>query len=402
MKRGVKQEHRRGLQLILALFLVVGLGNCSLVFPVLAPFSDLPEPTGPFSVATRLACWTDSSRDETFTPEQDYRKIVVQVWYPSDLEFDSEPLPYIDSPELRLPAIAKQLRLPRSLISHFADVKTHSFPGESTQQLGRKFPAIIFSHGLSGMRFQNTALVEELASHGYVVFAADHSYEANITIFDNGETAEYRAGKRRSLNEDYLKSIDLTQLSIIVEDMQFIMDKMRHPQLEALMTDLPFDTSKIGVMGHSLGGAAVINTLAIDSRVSAAMVLDGWYTPVPDEIVTEGLGKPFYHLGQKGWQDRGNYHRMDQMLSKSTGPSYKMLIPGTMHTDFTDMPLFTPFSLYIGYTSAQDPIWLNTLLREQTLGFFNVYLKDFPIQEFKDQINLVRDVSSYIFDPDTP
>jgi len=155
-------------------------------------------------------------------------------------------------------------------------------------------------------------------------------------------------------------------------------------------------------MGHSLGGAAVINTMAVDSRVEAAMILDGWYAPVPDSVIVKGLSKPFFHLGQKQWSDHSNYARMDEMLSHSSGPIYKMLIPGTLHTDFTDMPLFTPFSHFIGYTRVQDPIWLNDLLRANTTRFFDVYLKGHPNSELQDQILSEKDVTSYIFVPESP
>ncbi len=387
---------------LVLILLVMSLGNCTRIFPLIAPFSDLPAPTGPYSVATRSATWIDSSRDETFTDQEDFRKIVVQVWFPVSKRDNLSPLPYIDDPELRLPAIAKQLRLPQSLINHFGEVKTHSFEISDAPDLDEKFPLILFSHGLSGMRFQNTSLIEELASNGYVVFAADHSYGANITIFDDGEPAEYRAGKKRALNERFINTIDLSQLEILVGDLTFMLDMIAEDQGNPLLAKLPMDIHRIGVMGHSLGGAVAINTMAIDDRVEAAMILDGWYAPVPDSVVTRGLNKPIFHLGQKQWSDPGNYMRMNEMLSHGSGPTYKMLIPGTLHTDFTDMPLFTPFSLLIGYTSVQNPLWLNELLRVNTTRFFDVYLKDHQPAKLQSQILSEKDVTSYVFAPLSP
>ncbi|MBT4034010.1 MAG: hypothetical protein HOB84_00585 [Candidatus Marinimicrobia bacterium] len=387
---------------ILLLSLVMSLSNCTLMFPVMAPFSDLPEPTGPYSVATHSSTWTDSSRDETFTEENDFRRLVVQTWFPIEKQADLPTLPYIDNPELRLPALAEQLRLPLSLISHFGEVKTHSTALPGDHKLEQKFPVILFSHGLSGMRFQNTALIEELVSYGYVVFAADHSYGANITIFDDGETAEYRAGKRRALNAAFLNTIDLSQIDILVRDLSYIIDVIKASRSDSFLGGLPMDKNRIGVMGHSLGGAVAISSMAADSRVGVAMVLDGWYAPIPDSVITMGINRPIFHLGQKQWSDPGNYERMDEMLSHSSGPTYKMLVPGTLHTDFTDMPLFTRFSLFIGYTRVQNPIWLNDLIRVNTRGFFDVYLKDYPETEMKELILSQRDVSSYIFTPHLP
>ena len=387
------------LTLSIMLLLIMSLSNCSVIFPVIAPFSDLPAPTGPFSVATYSSTWVDTSRDESFTEAKDHRRLVVQTWYPIQKQEGLPRLSYIDDPELRLPAIAKQLSLPPFLINHFGDVKTHSSHTSPNLEARTKFPVILFSHGLSGMRFQNTALIEELVSYGYVVFAADHSYGANITIFDDGETAEYQAGKRRSLNADFVNSIDLSQIDILVKDLRFIIDELTNDSTDLFLKALPMNTHRIGVMGHSLGGAVGVTTMALDSRVQATMVLDGWYAPVPDSVIASGLKGPIFHLGQKQWVEPGNYTRMDDMLSQSSGPVYKMLVPGTFHTDFTDMPLFTPFSLFIGYTKIQDPIWLNDLLRVNTVKFFDVYLKDQPESKLQDQIQNANDVSSYIFVP---
>jgi predicted dienelactone hydrolase len=37
---------------------------------------------------------------------------------------------------------------------------------------------VLFSPGLAGVRSQNTAWAQELASHGYVVVALDHPYDS--------------------------------------------------------------------------------------------------------------------------------------------------------------------------------------------------------------------------------
>jgi len=385
--------------LILIAVILSVLQSCSLVLPVIAPFKDLPPPTGPYFVATRITVWTDSSRDETFTPKPDHRRMVVQVWYPVREKKQNTPIFYVDNPALRLPALAEQLRLPVSLIRHFDQVKTNAYLDVKDQNFETTFPVILFSHGLSGMRFQNSSLMEELASRGYVVFAADHSYEANITIFQDGEVAEYKVGKRRTLTAERLEEIDLSQLSIIVKDMSFMIDQFMQNSQDPFLRKLPMDTDKLGVIGHSLGGAAIINLAAEDSRVDAAMALDAWYIPVPDSVVTGGLDKPLFHLGQKDWSDPGNYERMDQLMTNCRGPVLKLLLPGTCHADYTDMPLFSPFSLYIGYTRVAEPDWLNDLIRQTTVSYFDTYLKQGSVTELTALIKSEKAASSYIFIP---
>lgn len=374
--------------------------GCSIVFPIIAPFNDLPAPTGPFEVGTRIACWTDSSRDETFTAEPDFRRLVVQVWFPISEAPRSDPVFYVDEPDLRMPALAKQMGLPLFLIQHFSSVKTNTYAVDTREVSEAQFPLLIFSHGLSGMRYQNSALMEELASHGYVVMAADHSYEANITIFPDGSTADYRGGNRRGiLRGASTEHLDFSQLSIIVDDMRFLIDRVHAASSDPMLGDLGVDIEQLGLLGHSLGGAAIMETAVADPRVDAVMVLDGWYIPLSRSAIKEGLETPFFHLGQKIWRDRRNYVLLDQLILHSRGPVFKLLIPNTMHPDYTDMPLFSPFSRLIGYTAVRNPLWLNALIRGSSLDFFNAYLKGADKEIFILGLQSVPGVTSYAFAP---
>ena len=69
---------------IIALMSIILFSSCSTIIPILIPFHDLPAPTGSFSVGTRVFNWEDKKREEWFTETAgDFRKIVVQVWYPA-------------------------------------------------------------------------------------------------------------------------------------------------------------------------------------------------------------------------------------------------------------------------------------------------------------------------------
>ena len=45
---------------------------------------------------------------------------------------------------------------------------------------------VLFSPGLAGVRSQNTAWAQELASHGYVVVALDHPYDSAAVVLADG------------------------------------------------------------------------------------------------------------------------------------------------------------------------------------------------------------------------
>ena len=50
------------------------------------------------------------------------------------------------------------------------------------------WPVVLFSTGYGIERQLYTGLVEDLASHGYVVVAIDHPHDANIVSFPDGHT----------------------------------------------------------------------------------------------------------------------------------------------------------------------------------------------------------------------
>ena len=164
------------LRFIAALTFSVLLSGCSFLAPRLLPFDNLPPPTGEFSVGTQIYYWTDAARDEWFTENpNDKRRLVVQVWYPT-LQGDGAGMVYVDQPEIRLKPLARQMGLPKFLIQHIQHVETNSHLDAAPQAGSQKAPLILFSHGLGGMRTQNTVQVEELVSRGYVVVAVDHPF----------------------------------------------------------------------------------------------------------------------------------------------------------------------------------------------------------------------------------
>ena len=178
---------------IIALMSIILFSSCSTIIPILIPFHDLPAPTGSFSVGTRVFNWEDKKREEWFTETAgDFRKIVVQDWYPTDA-VTGEPAPYLDYAHHRVKPISEQVELPPFMIKHIQDLHSNSYMNASLKSNTEPYPLVIFSHGLGGMRMQNTIQMEELASKGFIALAMDHPFDANITVFNDGSSADYRS-----------------------------------------------------------------------------------------------------------------------------------------------------------------------------------------------------------------
>jgi predicted dienelactone hydrolase len=119
-----------------------------------------------------------------------------------------------------------------------------------------RYPLVVFSHGYAGFRDQSTFLTAFLASWGFVVAAPDHD-SRDLTQVLGGPTAA-------------------TEKTTDVEDLKATIALMRS---QNTMTSSPFhghvDTTKIGAVGHSAGGAAVEALAATDPKVATFIGLAG-------------------------------------------------------------------------------------------------------------------------------
>ena len=147
------------------------------------------------------------------------------------------------------------------------------------------------------------------------------------------------------------------------------------------------DTEKIGLMGHSLGGATAV-TVGRRSDVSAVIDFDGTMlgeeigvengkTLVNDEVYDTPLlcfDSESHHEDREKARETGVVYANNVVLDNST-EGYSTYFVGAKHMDFTDLPLFSPFlanMLGSGDVNSEECI---DQINEITLNFFNCYLK---------------------------
>lgn len=119
-----------------------------------------------------------------------------------------------------------------------------------------RYPLVVFSHGYAGFRDQSTFLTAWLASWGFVVAAPDH-YSRDLTEVLGGPTGA-------------------TAKTTDVEDLKATIALMEHENATSTSPfDAHVDTTRIGAVGHSAGGAAVEALAATDSKVATFIGLAG-------------------------------------------------------------------------------------------------------------------------------
>ena len=347
--------------------------GCSTIASKLIPLKDLPSPNGQYDIGTQIFTWIDENREETFTEEaNDKRKLSIQVWYPAEVSGKNY-YPYLDNANKRIPPIAKRIEVPALILSGVKNVKTHS--ELNAKPIIGEFPLILFSHGLGGMKVQNTIQVEELVSNGYIVVASDHTYDANITIFQDGSIAEFRAGYDESISytEQQFYDFRIPQINIRAADMSFVLNKIEDLQrLGGLWSNI--DMSSVGIFGHSFGGGTAVVSSYNDKRIDACIALDGWIKPVPSLILENGIDVPFMFIGQEKWTDDVNYLKLDQLIENSSEENYKILIQNTMHFDYTDSPYFSDLSKRVGISGSMEADDIVDTLNFHINTFFKSHL----------------------------
>jgi len=352
----------------------------SVALPWIMPVVILPEPTGPYAVGTHAFHWVDSTRLEWFTDEyaDDYRELMVQVWYPAQRPDEDSPVPYIDQMDLRAKAIGEAGDFPGFLVDYIDLFKTHSYQDAEAIKEAIPFPVLILSHGITGMHQLHTVLSEDLASHGYVVVAPNHSYDANMVIFPDGRVADYRSDLTG--NPDSVR-IRRQQLVTRVGDIRFVLAKIEEIQTGDLLPLLKgtLNLDRIGILGHSYGGATALQACKEFSRLKACLALDGWLSPLPDSTVHTGIQQPFLFLGRPQWTDSDypdNYQLLERLLQIDHPDQYAFTVQGSRHLDFTDAPLLSPLASLIVETGAIDAQRAISIVNTITRTFFDQYLNN--------------------------
>ena len=224
------------------------LQNCSLLMPL----KDLPKPDGKHIIGTDIFILEDKNRLETFTNDsEDYRKIIVQAWYPA-IEASDSIYPYLDYKKIKVPYIAKRIDISEKLIKHINSVKANSYYKAKAQN--NEFPIIVFSHGLGGNRVQNTANIESLASNGYIVFSIEHTYDANITVFNDTTFAEFASYLDDDISIEEFYNTRIPQIRIRANDISFLIDYITLLKKQKQYLGRISNINSIGVFGHSFGG----------------------------------------------------------------------------------------------------------------------------------------------------
>lgn len=260
----------------------------------------LPVPTGPFAVGRSIVDWVDDATVDSLAPGPGTkRELLVWMWYPAAATLSGAKMDDYVPSQLRAKEDGGSAPQPSKLFALLTrDVaKIHGhvvnnavlLPGQPS------YPVVIMRTGASQPVVNYSTLAEDLASHGYVVVGFDAPYRTQHVVFPDGRvmtrTPENNPEFCESLAQARQDSCMKRLLSAWTADIGFTLDRLAKLNADqASPFSARLDLSRVGVFGHSLGGATAAQFCHDDSRCTAGIDLDG--QPF-GSVVHEGMKQPF-------------------------------------------------------------------------------------------------------------
>jgi predicted dienelactone hydrolase len=360
------------------------------------PVFTLPKPSGPYAVGIQEFHFIDKSRQELFTPDPgDKRELMLHVWYPANLSSDVKPQSYWPEVGLVGPVILDRLGLPTFLLNYMELSKSNSYRNAPLSNAETIYPLLVFSHGYAiDDDMGHQALMEDLASHGYIVFSMNHPYESLSAVYPDGRTILADPEAFWSLLNGTHGKLSLDdQLGVWVEDGRYILDRLVEINSGEIPSTLAsrLDLEKIGVFGYSFGGAMSTEVCLIDPRCKVGANMDGTQYGYVD-FSLHHLRTPFMFFYSEN--DSG----MNSAIYQSAENwSYQVTIHGATHASFTDKVLWSPYIKYSAKFIAWGfgPIDANRMIQIQRaylLALFDRHLKGNNVPLLEDSLSIYPEV----------
>ena len=312
----------------LAIVALAAVALPAFVFPRIV----LPVPDGLYYVGRLETSWPDSSRSG--------RAVVSTIWYPAE-QPNGKPLRYHPQPSALGAAFARGSALPGFTFRNLTGTRTNSTPDPRFSVREGRSPIVLVSPDSNASRYEQTALFEQLASHGYVV----------AVVGDEGTNAGVVA--------------DMAQRT---GDLAFMLNKLVALPAGGVVDTLNTHvrTDRIALMGRGSGAAAALELAASEPRINAVVAI----APGPlGQAALGGVRRPvlMFTIGEAtpGLDDALRYGGTEARFE------------GASAATLSDRALLgKPVVGMLGIQSGDDPRDVHSAVSALTLRFLDQYLKE--------------------------
>ena len=341
----------------------------------------LPTPTGPYAVGRMEYDWTDHLRIDPLAPQPGMkRELVVWAWYPAADVSGAEVASYLPAKWAQLSDQQHGL-VGQQLFQSNDSIQTHSLENAPLAPATARYPVLIFEPGLGNIPAQYTTLLEDLASHGYIIFAITPTYSSDVVVFPDGREADATSAGNLD-NAANLQAAGNRLVTVWTQDVLYVMNQLDQlNETPGTIWSQRLDLARLGVFGHSFGGATAAQVCQMDARCKAGIDLDG---TLFGNVVQTGLKKPFMVIqsdpGSCSDSDCRSFQQKIQAILRTVphGESYHLAIKGMEHFNFSDYAVsFSPARAF-GLLGSIDGVRGLQITRAYVRAFFDTYLSNTP------------------------
>ena len=332
----------------------------------------LPAPTGPDRVGVVSLHLVDRSRRDPWIASHPVRQLMISIWYPARDTAQYPAAPWL--PAAAAAHFLRTLHIPPTLVRLPV---THGHMGAPADPRAGCLPVVLFSPGSRMDRSSDTALVEDLASHGYAVVTIDHTHDAGEVEFPSGHVAV------STLPPDSDK-VNTEATAVRVADVRFVLrelaalDRGHNPDVDhhPLPAGLPGDLNlrDVGIFGFSIGGATAANAMLQDPGIRAGIDLDG---TIWGPAARAGLDRPFMLVSS---QDNGRSVNPTwaSFWAHLRGWRLDLRLSGSQHLSFADAEALYPEAAQaLGLTPGQLAQLVGTINPERAVSAERAYVAAF-------------------------
>ncbi|MFL0269330.1 alpha/beta hydrolase family protein [Candidatus Clostridium radicumherbarum] len=244
---------------------------------------------------------TDNKRKELLNDADEKRKIIISIFYKIDENLsETKQAYYMDIFHPRQEEFIQRFAGKKNLAGqkvceeYLKYININTFNNVPIIKNDILYPIIIYSPGLGMDRDSLIYNIEKLVSEGYIVITLGHIYDADFTILPDGGIIEQANHIANSTFEEKEQLINIRK-----EDVLFLLDELRILNSKDELIKEKLDLNKIGILGHSLGGAAIFKAALEDTRIKAVVMLDGslqYFNLTKDILEGKRLNIPFLNF----------------------------------------------------------------------------------------------------------
>jgi len=220
------------------------------------------------SVGRKVFVLKDISRIDPLSKST--REILISIYYPTE-PLDNKPK-YTTLFEPCVPLAVDMLcnmGVNREYISH---LDTGVYNNARINMTVKNCPILFIAPAFGLVRDMYSFCVEHLVKNGFVVITIGATHEFIFTIFPDGRFIQQsqEISEIDSVDIKYWKEL----LELRVEDIRYVLSNVEEALDSVRDLRTIVDMNEMGIVGHSLGGAAAYEVLTRDKRVKAGILLD--------------------------------------------------------------------------------------------------------------------------------